>query len=42
MNFTIDKWNHFSKKNAIEMVPTHNDGKYVIAERFIRNLKEKL
>ena len=24
------------------MVPTHNDGKYVIAERFIRTLKEKL
>ena len=30
------------EKNAIEMYPTHNEGKYVIAERFIRTLKSKI
>ena len=28
-------------KNAIEMYSTHNEGKSVVAERFIRTLKNK-
>ena len=37
--------NHFKKwikKNKIEMYSTHNFGKYVIAERFIKTLKHKI
>ena len=30
------------EKNGIEMYSTHNKGKYVIAERFIRALKNKI
>ena len=30
------------RKNAIEMYSTHNKGKSVVAERFIRTLKEKI
>ena len=30
------------EKNAIEMYSTHNEGKSVIAERFIRTLKSKI
>ena len=30
------------QKNDIEMYSTHNEGKSVIAERFIRNLKDKI
>ena len=30
------------EKNAIEMYSTHNEGKYVVAERFIRTLKSKI
>ena len=30
------------EKNDIEMYPTHNEGKSVIAERFIRTLKSKI
>ena len=30
------------EKNGIEMYSTHNKGKYVIAERFIRTLKNKI
>ena len=30
------------KKNDIEMYSTHNDGKSIIAERFIRTLKNKI
>ena len=30
------------KKNDIEMYSTHNIGKYVIAERFIRTLKNNI
>ena len=30
------------EKNAIEMYSTHNEGKSVIAERFIRALKNKI
>ena len=29
-------------KNDIEMFSTHNDGKSVVAERFIRTLKNKI
>ena len=28
--------------NGIEMYSTHNDGKSVVAERFIRTLKNKI
>ena len=31
-----------SRKNDIEMDSTHNEGKSVIAERFIRTLKNKI
>ena len=30
------------EKNAIEMYSAHNEGKSVIAERFIRTLKNKI
>ena len=30
------------EKNDIEMYSTHNEGKSVIAERFIRTLKNKI
>ena len=30
------------EKNGIEMYSTHNEGKSVIAERFIRTLKNKI
>ena len=30
------------RKNAIEMYSTHNKGKYVVVERFIRTLNEKI
>ena len=30
------------EKNNIEMYPTHNEGKSVVAERFIRTLKTKI
>ena len=28
------------RKNAIEMYSTHNEGKYVVAKRFIRTLNK--
>ena len=31
-----------ARKNDIEMYSTHNEGKSVIAERFIRTLKNKI
>ena len=31
-----------AKKNAIETYSTHNEGKSVIAERFIRTLNSKI
>ena len=37
--------NHFKnwlKDNKIEMYSTHNEGKFVVAERFIRTLKNKI
>ena len=30
------------EKNDIEIYSTHNEGKFVIAERFIRTLKNKI
>ena len=30
------------EKNAIEMYSIHNEGKFVIAERFTRTLKNKI
>ena len=30
------------RKNDIEMYPTHNERKSVVAERFIRTLKNKI
>ena len=30
------------EKNAIEMYSIHKEGKYVVAERFIRTLKNKI
>ena len=30
------------EKNAIEMYSTHNEGKSVVAETFIRTLKNKI
>ena len=30
------------EKNAVEMYSTHSEGKYVIAERFIRTLRNKI
>ena len=32
----------WSEKNDIGMYSTHNEGKSVVAERFIRNLKNKI
>ena len=31
-----------ARKNDIEMYSTHNEGKSVVAERFIRTLKNKI
>ena len=46
----VDKGNEFYYRsmkswlqdNNIEMYSTHNEGKYVVAERFIRTLKNKI
>ena len=32
----IDQWSHFFQNNDIEMYQTHNEGKSVVAEIFIR------
>ena len=39
MNFTKGQWNH-GLKSGIEMYSTHNKGKSVIAEKFIRTLQK--
>ena len=39
ISLTMKSW---VEKNAIEMYSTHNEGKSVIAERFIRALKNKI
>ena len=41
MSFTIDQWNHGYKKNNREMHSTQWR-KSVVAERFIRTLKNKI
>ena len=45
----VDKGGEFNRsmkswleKNDIEMYSTHNEGKYVVAERFIRTIKNKI
>ena len=46
----VDKGSDFSNRsmkswleeNAIKVYSTHNEGKYVVAERFIRTLKNKI
>ena len=40
--FTIDQWSHWLRGNDIEIYSTHNKGKFVVAERFIRTLKNKI
>ena len=40
MNFTIDQWNQFLHNNT-EIYSTHDEGKSVVAERFIRTGKNK-
>ena len=42
MNFTINLLKYFLKINNIEMYSTFNEGKSVVAERFIRTLKNKI
>ena len=41
-NFIIKQWNHGYKKNDIKIYSTHNEGKYVVVERFIRTLKNEI
>ena len=38
-NSSVKKW---FRSNDIEMYSIHNEGKYVVAERLIRNLKTKI
>ena len=40
VNFTIDQSNHFCRI-ITEMYSTHNQGKSVVAERFLRTLENK-
>ena len=40
--FYNNKFKDFLKNNDIEMYPTNNEGKSVIAERFIKTLKNKI
>ena len=40
--FTIDQWNHSEKRSGIEMHSTHNEENYVVAERFMGTLKNKI
>ena len=46
VNFTIDHWNHgweiIIEKNGIEMCSTLNEGKFIVAARFIGTLKNKI
>ena len=41
-NFIINQPNHGYRNNFKKMYPTNNDGKSVVAERFIRSLKNKI
>ena len=40
--FYNNSFKDFLKINNIEMYSTYNEGKYVVAERFIRTLKNKI
>ena len=42
MNFTIILFKKWLKNNDIEIYLIHNEGKSVVAERFIRTLKNKI
>ena len=43
VNFTMARWNlSIVRKNDTEMYSAHNEGKSVVAERFIRTLKNKI
>ena len=42
VNFIIVFFKKLLKENDIEMYSTHNEGKSVVAERFIRTLKNKI
>ena len=42
MNFTIIFEKRFLKINKIEMYSTYSEGKSVVAERFIRTLKNEI
>ena len=42
MNFTIVFFKKWLKDNDEEMYLTHNEGKSVVAERFIKTLKNKI
>ena len=42
MNFTINLLKFFLKISNIEMYSTFNEGKSVVAETFIRTLKDKI
>ena len=42
MNFTIILFKKWLKDNDIEIYSIHNEGKSVIAERFIRTLTNKI
>ena len=42
VNFTIINSRFFLKRNDIEMYSTHNEGKSVVAERFMKTLKNKI
>ena len=42
MNFTIVLFKKWLKVNEIEMYSTHNEGKFGVAERFVRTLKNKI
>ena len=42
VNFTIVLFKKWLKDNDIEMYSIHNEGKSVVAERFIRTLKTKI
>ena len=40
--FYNNKFKSFLKENDIEMYSTHNEGKSVVAERFVKTLKNKI
>ena len=42
MNFKIRSMQLWLEKNNLEIYSTNNEGKSVIAERFIRTLKNKI